>query len=373
VTAALEPRSSQAPRARSVSPEGPVPEQVWEEVLATAPGALPTQTPAWLRCVSAVDGHEDSSQLCQTPDGRRLILPLVRRRRGGRAVGHVVGPALDTVAGLPPGWGVGGLLADGGTISADDVRLAVTALLCRRALRVVLRPDPATAATWAAGMPAWVPREPRMAQTVPLDGGFDSVWRRFRADTRTRVRRAERAGVVVECDDTGHLVPAFHDLYAKSIARWARRDGIPLSIAQRLAARREPARKLPMVATMLGPRCRVYAASRDDRPVAAIVVLYAAHTAAYWRGAMDAELAGPCYANYLLHRVAIEDAAEAGCTAYHMGDSAPGSDLALFKSRFGAIEQHYAGFRIERFPIGPMANRVRDAASRLLRLRQERG
>ena len=373
MTAALEPRSNWVPSARSVSPDGPIPERVWEEVLATAPGALPTQTPAWLRCVSAVDGYEDSSQLCRTPDGRRLILPLVRRCGGGRAVGRVVGQALDTVAGLPRGWGVGGLLADGGTIGADDVRLAVKALLGRRALCVLVRPDPATAATWEAGVPAWVPREPRMAQTVPLDGGFESVWRRFRADARTRVRRAERAGVVVEHDDTGRLVPAFHDLYGKSIVRWARRDGIPLSLAQRLAARREPARKLRTVVSMLGPRCRVYVASRDDRPVAAIVVLYAAYTAAYWRGAMDAELAGPCYANYLLHRTAIEDAAEAGCTAYHMGDSEPGSDLALFKSRFGAIEQHYAGFRIERFPIGPMANRVRGAAGHLLRLRQEWG
>ena len=30
-----------------------------------------------------------------------------------------------------------------------------------------------------------------------------------------------------------------------------------------------------------------------------------------------------------LHRTAIEDACAAGCSAYHMGDSAPGSQLAL--------------------------------------------
>ena len=369
------PGAREAQGGESVSP---VPDSVWEEVLASAPGALPTQTPAWLRCVCAVDGYEDASQLFGAPDGRRLILPLVRRRRIGGGLGRALGPALDTVAGLPDGWGVGGLLAEGGTVAADQVRLATTAVidgraLGGRALRVVLRPDPATAAAWDAGMPPWVARQPRMAHTVPLDGGFGDVWRgRFRGDTRTRVRRAERAGVVVEHDDTGRLVPLFHDLYAKSVVRWAKRDGVPPVLARSLAARREPERKLRTVAAMLGAACRVYAAFHDGRPVAAIVVLYAGRTAAYWRGAMDDALAGPSYANYLLHRTAIEDAAEAGCGAYHMGESAPGSALALFKSRFGAIEQHYSAFRIERMPLGSAADRIGDAAGWILRLRKGR-
>jgi lipid II:glycine glycyltransferase (peptidoglycan interpeptide bridge formation enzyme) len=186
-----------------------------------------------------------------------------------------------------------------------------------------------------------------MAQSVSLDGGFETVWgTRFRSDTRNRVRRAERAGVVVERDDSGALVPVFHRLYALSVARWAERDGISPALARWRAARREPERKLRTVAGDPATGCRIYAAFHDGRPVAAIVVLFAAGAAAYWRGAMDEALAGTTYANYLLHRTAIQDAAEAGCGAYHMGESAPGSPLALFKSRFGAVEQHYASYRL---------------------------
>lgn len=338
----------------------PAPERVWDEVLASAPGALPTQAPAWLRCVCAVDGYSDASRLYLTADGRRLILPLVRRRVAG---------ALPVQAALPTGWGLGGLLAEGGILRPEDVRMVVDDLARRPAWRTLLRPDPVTAAAWEAGVPARVRREPGMTQAVFLDGGFERVWRtRFRGDTRTRVRRAERAGVVVERDDTGRMVPVFHQLYASSVARWAARDGRPLALARVHAARHEPEQKLATVAAVLKAGCRIYAAFHNGHPVAAIVVLFGTGTAAYWRGAMREELAGPTYANYLLHRTAIEDAASAGCARYHMGESAPGSSLALFKSRFGAVEQHYASYRIELVPLSPLTAWARGGVHRLLRL-----
>jgi hypothetical protein len=314
-----------------------------------------------LQCVCAVDGYEDASRLYETVDGRRLVLPLVRRR--------ALGPALSPRAALPMGWGPGGLVGEGGTVRPEDVRMVVADLARRHPLRVRLRPDPTAAAVWEVGVPVGVAREPRMAQTLTLEGGFDHVWRtRFRGDTRTRVRRAERAGVVVERDDTGRLVPVFQQLYAMSVARWANRNGDPLALARWRAAWREPERKLRTVAETPSAGCRVYAAFLAGRPAAAIVVLFAPGAAAYWRGAMDEELAGPAYANYLLHRVAIEDAADAGCAAYHMGESAPGSSLALFKSRFGTVEQHYATYRIEPALVTRLDSVVRGAVHIIPRL-----
>jgi hypothetical protein len=341
----------------------PVPAAAWRAVLAHPPGALPSQTRAWLRCVCAVDGYQDASRLYETVDGRRLVLPLVRRTCGRMPVTH---------AALPVGWGAGGLISDGGPVRAEDVRMVAADLAGAHSLSILLRPDPTTATMWAAGMPAGVRRVPRMAQILSLDGGFDEVWRhRFRGDTRNRVRRAERAGVVIERDDTGRLVPAFQRLYAESVDRWARQEGVPLALARWRAARREPARKLPTVAATLGASCRLYGAFLDGRPIAAIVVLFGPATAVYWRGAMAEQVAGPVYANYLLHRAAIQDAAEAGCTAYQMGDSAPGSSLALFKSRFGAAETHYANYRIERLAISALVDAARAGARRIFQLRAD--
>jgi hypothetical protein len=317
----------------------------WTAILDTVPRVLPTQTPEWLSCVCAVDGYADATRYYEGVDGGRLVLPLVRR--------SVLGSALAWSASLPTGWGPAGLVGEDGVVRPEDVRRVAADLSSGPSLGVALRPDPAATAAWEAGMPAWVRRDWHTAQSVPLDGGFARVWRdRFRGDARNRVRRAERAGVVVDRDDTGRLVPLFHRLYALSVDRWARKDGLPPALARWRARRREPDRKLATVAARLGPDCRLYAAFVAGRPAAAIVVLLGRGTAAYWRGAMDEKLAGPTYANYLLHRTAIEDAAVAGRAVYHMGDSAAGSPLALFKSRFGAVERRYARYRIESVPIG---------------------
>jgi Acetyltransferase (GNAT) domain len=333
----------------------PAPRDEWDGVLAAATRALPTQRPAWLRSVCAVDNYEDASRLYRCADGRRLVLPLVRRRLLG------LGTRWAPMASLPVGWGPGGLLAEDGVVRPDDVRMVVADLARTGAVDVRLRPDPASAAVWESAVPPQVIRQPGMAQTVPLDEGFDRVWRsRFRSDTRNRVRRAERAGVVVERDDSGALVPAFHRLYALSVARWAKRDGIPPVLARWRADRREPERKLRTVAGDPATGCRIYGAFHHGQPVAAIVVLFAAGAAAYWRGAMDEALAGTTYANYLLHRTAIQDAADTGCAAYHMGESAPGSPLALFKSRFGAVEQHYASYRLAPAAVTALAGARHD-------------
>jgi GNAT acetyltransferase-like protein len=360
---ALAPRQRQTNGRPPVTVTSPAAAGAWEEIVASAPRALPSQAPAWLRSVCTVDGYDDATRLYEMGDGRRLVLPLVRRSRFGRLG--------STLVSLPTGWGPAGLLSDSGVVTPADVQM-IFADLANRAMRVTVRPDPAAAAIWDEGVPAGVLRQPLTSHSLSLDGGFDEVWRRFRSDTRTRVRRAQRTGVTVECDDTGKLVPIFQELYAKSVDRWARQEGQPLALARFRARRREPASKLRTVAAELGSRCRIYAAFLDGRAVAAIVVLYGTRTAAYWRGAMDEELAGKSYANYLLHSTAIEDAAAAGCTVYNMGDSAPGSPLALFKSRFGAVEQSYASYRIERFAVTSVTNRMRRLAGEVLKRRRGR-
>ncbi len=318
---------------RVASVVGPAPRDVWDRLVASDPRSLPSQTPRWLDAICAVAGLEDASRLYETADGRLLVLPLVRRRLLGMALAE---------ASLPYGWGPGGLVAEGGRVLPEDIRTVFADLADRRAPRVTLRPSPATGRVWDAAVPTAVVRRPHMAQTLDLGAaGFAEVWRtRFKPDTRNRVRRAERAGVLVERDDTGRLVPVFQELYQRSVARWARRDGQPLAVA----------------------RC----------PAAAIVVLLGTASASYWRGAMDEQVVGRTYANYLLHRTAIEDACAAGCRAYHMGDSAPGSQLALFKSRFGAEERPYASYQLERLPFASAASAARGAVGGALRRRRGR-
>ena len=346
-----------APVADSVV--SPAPRDVWDRLIASDPNSLPTQTGRWLDAICSVTGLEDASRMYQAVDGRLLVLPLVRRRALGV-------PLVETS--LPYGWGPGGLLAEDGLLRPDDVRAVFADLATAGAPLVRLRPSPSTAKAWDEAASPVALRRAHMAQTVNLGAGFDEVWRaRFKGDTRNRVRRAERHGVVIERDDTGRLVSIFQELYWKSVARWPRHDGRPLVLARWQAARQEPDRKLAAVSAAMGDCCRTYVAYVKGSPAAAIVVLLGGTGAAYWRGAMDEDAAGKSYANYLLHSTAIKDACSAGCSAYHMGDSAPGSKLALFKSRFGAEERHYASYRVERLPFTAATDAARGVLGQALR------
>jgi hypothetical protein len=315
--------------------------------------ALAFHTPAWLDAICESGRYEDASRLYETSDGEPLVVPLVRRSGLPRA--------LAVEASLPYGWGFGGIVT-GRALVASDVAAVVGDLADERRLRVSLRPNPLVAPLWDAVAPPGAKRIPRAAHVLDLAGGFSEVWEhRFPGRTRTKVRKAEKSGLVIECDRAGARADVFHDLYQRSVERWARRGREPLALARLRARWREPREKLERVAKHLGRACEIWVAWHEGRPAAAIVVLRHASAASYWRGAMDVELAGPTRANYLLHARAIEAACRAGCRYYHMGETGSAASLAEFKRNFGAREHAYAEYRFERVPLTRLASLARRA------------
>ncbi len=345
-------------RTRRLHVTSPVPREVWREVLKSDAGSLVTQTPVWLDCICAMGGYEDASRLYETPEGRQLVLPMVRRKH--------LPEALTTVASLPYSWGFGGLVAAVEAFQAEEVAAVFADLAGLPFLHASIRPQPLAAETWAAARPPGVITIPRLAHALDLEGGFERVWtKRFASETRSAVRKAERAGLVVECDTSGKLVPVYYDLFRRSVDRWAYQQHEPLLLARWRSQQRDPLRKFQLIARALGEACRIWIAWVNGQPAAAILVLQGAN-AHYTRGAMDKALAGPTRANDLLHRLAIEEACRAGCRYYHMGESGASASLANFKSRFGAIAHPYAEYRLERLPITSIDDRLRRLVKRLI-------
>lgn len=338
----------------------PAPRAVWEAVIASDPNALVSQTPAWIDFVCSAGGYEDASRLYELPGGRRLVLPMVRRR-------HV--PALLAIdSSLPPAWGTGGILAPGG-ITFADVAAVFSDLAGGSVLRTSLRPNPLDAEAWSAARPPDAVIVPRRSHVLDLEGGFARVWQeRFKSVARTAVRKAERSGLVVERDTTGRLVPVLYDLFERSLPRWADKQHEPHLMARLRGHRRDPRRKFELMAQMLGEACRIWVAWSGGRPAAAILILQAGN-ANYTRGMMDKEVAGPTRANYLLHRLAIEDACAAGCRYYHMGESGSSASLAQFKTRFGARPVPYAEYHLERVPITAIDTGTRGVVKRIIGFR----
>ncbi|HEY6757865.1 MAG TPA: GNAT family N-acetyltransferase [Baekduia sp.] len=350
-------------RRAGVGVTSPAPRAVWEQVLASDPTALVTHTPTWLDFVCRAGDYEDASRLYELPGDRRLVLPMVRRR-------HLPG-ALAAEASFPPGFGMGGVLAPGG-LQAGDAQVVFSDLARRDVVRTSLRPNPLNGDALAAGRPPGVAMVSLLANVLPLDGGFERVWKeRFKSETRTAIRKAERCGLTVERDTSGRLVPVLYELYERSVDRWADQSHEPRALARWRGHRADPRRKFELMAEALGDACRVWVAWSDGRPAAAILVLQGIN-ATYSRGMMDKELAGPLRANHLLHRLAIEEACMAGCRYYHMGESGFSASLMQFKSRFGARACAHAEYHVERVPITALDRRARGLVKRAIGFRENR-
>jgi hypothetical protein len=309
--------------------------------VAADPNALVSHTPAWIDLVCSVGGYADASRLYELPSGRRLVLPMVRDGE--------LPPALAPEASLPPSWDAGGVVAPGG-VKARDLQAVFEDLTERPVVRTTLRPGPLDAREWDAARPPGT-TVPRLAHVLDLEGGFGEIWKRGFTDTaRTAVRKAERSGLTVERDTTGRLVPALCQLFERSLDRAGGGD--------------DPRRKQISIAQALGDACRTWVAWLHGQPAAAILVMQGAN-ASITREAADEELAGRTRADYLLQQLAIEDACNAGCRYYNMGESGSSASLARFKTRLGARPRLYAEFHIERAPD----RRARGLVRRLLGLR----
>jgi hypothetical protein len=341
----------------------PAPRDVWEEVFLSDPTALVTHTHTWLDFVCTAGDYADASRLYELPVGRRLVLPMVRRR-------HLPG-SLAAEASFPPGYGMGGLLAPGG-IQAADAKAVFSDLAGRDVVRTSLRPNPLNGHALAAARPPGVVVVPLLAHVLSLEGGFQVVWKnRFKGEARTAVRKAERSRLTVERDTSGRLVPVLYELYERSLDRWAHQHGEPRALARWRGHRADPRKKFELMAQALGDSCRIWVAWRDGRPAAAILVLQGMN-ATYSRGMMDKELAGPVRANHLLHRLAIEEACTAGCRYYHMGESAFSASLMQFKGTFGARACAHAEYHVEQVPITALDRQARSLIKRAIGFRENR-
>lgn len=337
----------------------PAPPDEWREVLAADPWALESQSPDWAKAAVEVGRVSDVSRLYEMADGRRIVVPMLRRKpTSGRLA--VDGSNLR-------GWGVGGLLAPDGP-RPGEVRTVLADLARRTSLRQTLWPNPLEPEGWGANVPAGAVVKARVGHAVDLEGGFEKVWSKRAANSSRRgARHAEKEGVTIECGTGGEFLEEFYGLIHQAVERWARIQHEPIRLATWRRARKDPRAKFEAIARNLGERCRIWVARVDGRPAASMMVL-SGNNAYDYRAAMDEDFM-KYRANDLLLRHSLEQACKDGCRYYYMGDSGQSASLAQFKERFGAKPFAYEEYRFERVPLTPAENAATGAVKRLLKFR----
>jgi Acetyltransferase (GNAT) domain len=336
----------------------PAPRDTWRSVLADDSHALPEHAPEWVDALCRVGPYADASRLYSFADGRRFVLPLVRRT-GVAGLGR-------WLMSYPPSWGMGGLV--GGGADGDVIRAVLTDLKSTRSQRVSIRPDPRRFALWSTEVNDSDTLLKRRAHVIDLTGGAEAVLRRMRSSARQGVRVAERSGVRVEVDRGGELLDQYYRLYLRSVDRWAEHQHEPGALAQWRARRRDPLNKLRTISECLGKAFVLTIAYVDDQPVYGSITLLG-QTAHYTRGAMDIALVGKTRAGDLAQWTALQLACDEGCTAFHMGESGQSDSLARYKEKFGAQPVDYSEIRLERLPYSRVDQGIRSVVKKALRFR----
>lgn len=340
-------------RGHAVGVTSPAPRAAWNQLCGEDRDSLVTQTPGWCDAMAEA-GFEDASRLYELADGRRFVLPLVRK--AGRPTS--VAPEW----GYPPGWGIGGLVGPG--LDESAISTIWNDLSGAGPVRTVIRPNPVRGAMWAAA-PLGSVHISRRAHAVDLSGGAEQAWTNLRKSARRAVRQAEKAGVEIELDTSGRLIPEFYGLLELSFARWGDQQNEPGWLSSWRYHRQDPIEKFHALSAHLGEGFQIWLARVDGQPAATILVLQGVN-AHYTRGAMDKALAGPSRANFLLHWHAMQAAIERGSRWYQMGESGNNPGLAHFKERFGAKPFDYAEYRIERFPVTKIEDTAKGVVKRLI-------
>jgi hypothetical protein len=255
-------------------------------------------------------------------------------------------------------------------VRAEHIRAVVNDLTTSAPyLRLSIRPNPRAGEVWKAAMPASARRFDRLAHAIDLEGGFDTVWHnRFSSSTRKYVTRAEQAGVVVECDDQGRLVPAYYELFREATRRWAAQQHEPLLLARLRGHRRDPEQKFATIAQTMQDACRIYVAYVGGQPAAACLIL-SYHNANAARVVLDRQRVGKSGAPDLMMKCAIEDACKAGCRYFHQGESGTSKGIADFKRRVGGEAYIYEEYYLERLPVTAVDHAVRTGVKKLIRFK----
>jgi hypothetical protein len=322
------------PAVQTLSVSSPVPLDAWREVVAADPGSMINQTPQWAAAVRSVRPDlADASRLYVLPDGRQLLLPLMRRS-------PMPGLVLESS---------GDLLATGGVRSGDVTVVLEDLIQRRRVSRIIVSGNYRNADAWKRGCPGSVASRPRRIHVLDLDGGFDRVWsERFQPAMRRAVRKAERSGLTVERDTAGNLTSTFYEVSRLWMDDKSRETRLPpWLLARTVAGRAEPVELFRAVALELGDACRQWVAWHSGVPVAAMITLVHGEHALFWRGYSVKSVAGPLRANNLLQKMAIEDACDSGCRYYAMGESGGVESLERYKESFGAVPCSVPEIRLE--------------------------
>ena len=289
----------------SVSRDG-ASEEVWADFLSRNPGLPPIGGPEWKAVLHEAYGCELECLIARGPE----------HKPAGTLAFHIAKDIAGRRRLFSAPWGM---------VCESDIVAAALA----RAATDIARERGCVAATISSGTSLHrLPYRHRIRQTFVFDltPDTETVWARLRSKTRNSIRHGQKSGL-------------------KVVRGWR-----PLKDFFRVYSARMTEKSVPFhnfkyfqaAAEMLGPRGEIFAAYRNDRVEAAMLVVYGRQIASYNWGAVNPGAESVRAGQFLLWEI-VRACVERGLRSLDLGESAAGSGTHSFKTEFGAqpLDVHY--------------------------------
>ncbi len=288
----------------------PIIDQRWTDLLAKSARASVFHTPQWLSALSRTYGYEPVAYT-MSPGGADLEGAMVFCRINSRLTGRrlVSLPFSDHCDPLVGGQeDLSSILHGLQRIQADE-----------RLKSIEIRPLESSTMEWGD----FVAAESFYLHKVDLRPSLDQLFRNLHKDSiQRKVRRAEREGLVCEEGRSQSLLGKFYRLML--ITR--RRHELPPP----------PLDWFRNLVDCMGEKLTIRVASKNERPIAAMLILSHKNTMVYKYGCSEAEFHNLGGMPFLMWKT-IEDAKKQGARELDLGRSdIDNLGLAQFKERLGA-------------------------------------
>ena len=282
--------------------------------IGSFPSATFFHTPPWLDALNASCPGFDAAWLTVRAAGALAgIMPVARIRRG----------PFSYLWALPFGTYGDPLARDEATRSALFERLfdMMGSARCLEGGVVLFGGEP----------PERIPRGAEIlmeeCRLVPLEHGFEEVWKGWSSKRRQLVRRAEEAGIVARLLNSEREVTRFHRIYAEESREWGGVHPYPERLFLELFRRQAQG-------------ALFWGAFLDGELLGGHIDFYFGHMAQAWQAGMT-KRAHEFETGAILLRSAIEEACRRGCRVFNLGSSGGNRGILFFKESLGGCEYRY--------------------------------
>lgn len=287
-------------------------ESKWEEMLRKSENSYFFHTPAWAKILEDTYGYRIATRLYEI-EGNEVLIPMMESKK--YRFFYYYGS-------MPVGYG--GIFSTS-DVSSETLKKILKDIVGGRHLffNLLLPPFLSFSIQEDSGI-RQVDSEWNYTHMLSLEKGFEYIWKeKFRKNVKRSVKKAEKSDIEIIKDNTLQSFKEYYKLYVESSKRWGYKNPP------------QPFKFYEKLHKFGSGNIQLRLAIKDDEAIAARLNFYYGSNVFCWGNVSLTEYQ-KYYPTDLLHKIAIEDACEAGFKYYNFGASGNLEGVRKFKEGFGA-------------------------------------